>query len=77
MDMPQFLDSDSGFIRYWDDAAKAPYLYNGDVFISYTDEQSVKEIAQYAKKKNLGGVMNWEYGHDVDGELLKVLYENF
>lgn len=77
MDMPQFLDADSGFVRYWDDTAKAPYLYNGDVFISYTDEQSVKEIAQYAKKKKFGGVMNWEYGHDVDGELLKVLYENF
>ena len=31
----------NGYIRYWDDEAKALYLFNGDNFISYDDEESI------------------------------------
>ncbi|MGE5583242.1 MAG: glycoside hydrolase family 18 protein [Bacillota bacterium] len=31
----------NGFLRYWDDQAKAPYLWNGDTFIAYEDEESL------------------------------------
>jgi len=75
-ELKEFLKSDSGYTRYWDDVAKAPYLYNGDIFISYTDEEEIKCIADYVKEYGLAGVMTWEYGHDVDSELIKVLYEN-
>jgi len=71
----KFLKKDSGYTRYWDDVAKAPYLYNGDIWITYTDEEQIKLLLDYAKEKKLGGVFNWEYGHDMDAELLKVLSE--
>jgi chitinase len=66
---------DSGYTRYWDDIAKAPYLYNGDIWISYTDEEQIKLLTQYAKDKKLGGIFSWEYGHDMEAELLKVMSE--
>jgi chitinase len=71
----EFLKEGSGYTRYWDDKAKAPYLYNGDIWITYTDEEQIKLLTQYAKEKKLSGVFNWEYGHDMGAELLKVLSE--
>ncbi|MDR1363879.1 MAG: glycoside hydrolase family 18 protein [Spirochaetaceae bacterium] len=67
------LEADSGYTRYWDDEAKAPYLYNGDTFISYTDAEAIGYITEYAKRLKLGGVFVWEYAHDINGELLMVL----
>lgn len=75
-DLKKFIAAGSGYTRYWDDVAKAPYLYNGDTFITYTDVQEIAEIGSYAKQKGLGGVMTWEYGHDVDAELLKPLFDS-
>jgi chitinase len=71
----EFLKPGSGFTRYWDEKAQSPYLYNGDIFVTYTDEEAVALIATYAKEKGLGGVFTWEYAHDINGELLKILYE--
>lgn len=76
IDLQTFLDPASGYTRYWDDVAKSPYLYNGDVFITYTDEEAINLIGDYAKAKGLGGVMTWEYGHDTESELIKVLAES-
>ncbi|MBS4196285.1 glycoside hydrolase family 18 protein [Lederbergia citri] len=45
----------NGFKRYWDDSAKAPYLYDGDVFITYDDEESIFLKGQYVAKEQLGG----------------------
>ena len=64
---------EGNFEIFWDDVAKAPYMYNGDVFISYTDPLAIKYIAKYARDKKLGGVMVWEYGHDYKCELFPVL----
>jgi chitinase len=75
-DIKELLKPGSGFTRYWDDVAKAPYLYNGDIMLSYTDEELVKLITDFAKEKKTGGVFVWEYGHDLNAELMKVLYEN-
>jgi chitinase len=72
----EFLKPGSGYTRYWDDLAQAPYLYNGDTWISYTDEEQIKLLAQYAKEKGLGGVFVWEYGHDMGSELMKILAES-
>ena len=64
-----------GFIRYWDDRARDPYLWNGTskTFITYDDPQSIEIKAQYIMEKHLGGMMFWELSQDRDGELLEVI----
>ena len=76
-DIQELLKNDSGFTRYWDDVAKSPYLYNGDLFITYADEEAVDAVAKYTKENNLGGVMVWEYGHDTQCNLFSILKNNF
>lgn len=67
----------NGFTRYWDDKAKAPYLFNETTkhFISYDDEESVKLKCEYVEEKKLGGVMFWEYSSDPKGYLLNVVHK--
>jgi chitinase len=64
----------NGFLRYWDDQAKAPYLWNGDTFITYEDEESLNYRTIYIRANQLGGIMIWEYCHDMDGTLLNRIY---
>ncbi|MDB6082257.1 MAG: Chitinase, partial [Gammaproteobacteria bacterium] len=47
-----------GFVRHWDDRAKAPYLWNGTsrTFSSYDDPQSIGIKAQDTKAHHLGGM---------------------
>jgi chitinase len=71
-----YLRAGSGYIRYWDNFAKAPFLYNKKRWITYSDTEQMKCLADYAKEKHLGGVFAWEYMQDTNGELLKVLAEN-
>lgn len=66
----------SGYKRYWDNTAKVPYLYNGDVFVTYEDSESLKEKAKYVKDNGLAGIMVWEYAHDIKADLFKVIKEN-
>lgn len=63
----------NGWVRYWDDSAKAPYLFNGSSFITYDDEESVSEKCKYIKEKGLLGIMYWEHGSDPSRKLLKVI----
>ena len=72
----EFLKPGSGYTRYWDDLGMAPYLYNGDIWISYTDEEQIKILTDFVKEKKLGGVFVWEYCHDINADLMKVLAEN-
>ena len=59
----------NGYTRYWDDVAKAPYLYNpnqlGGHFISYEDTQSLGYKIDYIQSNNLAGAMYWEATEDV------------
>lgn len=64
----------NGYTRYFDELAKVPYLYNGSVFISYDDIESISAKVDYAKEKGLGGVMFWEFYGDKEKELQKHLY---
>jgi chitinase len=61
---------ENNFTRHWDDIAKAPYLYNGDIFISYDDTESVAHKINYVKERGMKGFMYWEYGGDATGALL-------
>lgn len=63
-----------GFVRYFDNIAKAPYLFNGSTFISYDDPESVEEKCRYLKEKGLLGIMYWEHRCDSTRELLDAMY---
>ncbi len=69
----------NGFSRFWDTAARAPYLFNSDkkIFISYDDEESVREKCAYVKQYKLGGAMFWEYNSDKKQYLLRTLANEF
>jgi len=59
----------NGYIRYWDEEAKAPYLFNGEHFISYDDEESIGAKAEYVREQKLCGMMYWEYCCDLTNTL--------
>lgn len=52
-----------GYVRYWDDNAKAPYLYNKNTkeFFSYDDPESVSYKVDLVKKYGIGGIMLFDY----------------
>ncbi|TVX95945.1 glycosyl hydrolase family 18 protein [Cohnella terricola] len=61
----------NGYIRYWNEAAKVPYLYNNENkrFISYDDEESILYKASLVRSLDLAGVMSW----DISGDRNKTL----
>lgn len=61
-----------GFVRYWDQAAAVPYLYNAQerVFVSYDDPESLAIKGRYVRTHRLGGIMFWECFNDPSGKLL-------
>lgn len=66
----------NGFKRYYDDQAKAAYLFNGDTFITYEDKEALKEKIAYIRQKHLAGAMIWEYTQDSEDGLVKFLTEH-
>ncbi|KAI8393756.1 glycoside hydrolase [Radiomyces spectabilis] len=61
----------SPWVRTWDNVTQTPWLFNptNKVFISYDDPVSMAVKVNYARSKNLGGVMVWSVDED-NGELL-------
>jgi len=55
----------SGWTDHWDDVAKVPYKTNGSFFLSYDNERSVGEKAQYIKDNGLAGVIIWQVFGDM------------
>ncbi|MGL5084451.1 MAG: glycosyl hydrolase family 18 protein, partial [Clostridium sp.] len=55
-----------GLVEYWDDTAKAPYLYNKDTgaFFTYDNKQSIGEKTKYVNANNLGGIITWMASND-------------
>lgn len=72
-------EQDSNFQRYWDDNAKAPFMYNSrdSLMVSYDDTVSVALKTKYTMAKGLGGIMFWELGNDTkeEGSLLNAIYK--
>jgi len=64
------MENKNGYNRYWDEKAKAPYIFNmsDSLFITYDDTLSVKLKARYAIDNNLGGIMFWEQSQDTKEE---------
>lgn len=67
-----------GFVRYWDERARAPYLWNGasKTFITYDDPQSIRAKADYVRDNRLGGMMFWELSQVRNDELLDVIVKS-
>lgn len=66
----------NGFQKFWDEDAKAPYLFNGSEFISYDDPESIKAKCEYLLEKGLLGIMYWEHGNDQTHTLLKAMSDH-
>ena len=64
-DLGPLLASEN-YVRFFDDEAKAPWLYNPTerVVISYEDAQSIRNKTDYIRALDLGGVMVWELSFD-------------
>lgn len=74
-----YLSKTDGSVEtYWDDTAKAPYLYNKNtnVTIAYEDARSIQAKAQYVINNNLMGIMFWEYNQDYNDILMTSIYDN-
>ncbi|MBG9376463.1 glycoside hydrolase family 18 protein [Panacibacter sp. DH6] len=67
-----------GYVYYWDDVAKAPYMYNAakKKIITFDNEQSIALKTKYAIDKKLNGIMFWQLADDKPtGGLLDVMYK--
>ncbi|MEM9951644.1 MAG: glycoside hydrolase family 18 protein [Chloroflexota bacterium] len=64
-DLTNFFDSDN-YVRYFDESARAPWLYNAGagIAISYEDSESVRNKAAYVRQRDLGGVGVWDLSFD-------------
>ncbi|MDK8181828.1 glycosyl hydrolase family 18 protein [Paenibacillus sp. UMB4589-SE434] len=56
----------NGYARYWNDAAKVPYLFQASTgtYISYDDLDSTSYKTAYMKSQGLGGAMLWDLSLD-------------
>jgi len=68
--------SNSSYIKYTHSVAKVPWLFNGSIFITYDDEQSMAAKANYIIQNNLAGATIWELSQNKNGTLLNALYSN-
>jgi len=68
----------TGFVRFWDDQAKAAILFNDSTFqlYSFDDEESIMHKCNYVKERNMGGVMFWQYASDPKLYLLDAVNNN-
>jgi len=71
-DISGALANRNGFTRYWNEAAKVPYLFNPDTgeFVSYDDVESLDYKIKYLKQMGLGGAMFWQLSADRNAVLL-------
>lgn len=65
-DFDQTFAAAKGFAHFWDETAKAPYLYNSaqGLFATFDDKKSVAEKTNYVVAKGLNGIMFWELAND-------------
>jgi chitinase len=64
-----------GFTRFFHPQSKAPWLFNGSVFISYDDPESIGYKTEFIRTRGLDGAMIWELSQDPNKILLFFLYQ--
>lgn len=64
--IPDLISATSGLTEYWDDVAKAPYMYSTETgeFFSFDNERSIGYKTQYVQEEELGGVISWMQSQD-------------
>ncbi|NLZ89500.1 MAG: chitinase [Clostridiales bacterium] len=72
--LADYIDK-NGWVRYWDQDAMAPFLFNGSGLISYDDPASLRLKCQYLKNEKLRGIMYWEHSSDATHTLLAAMHE--
>lgn len=67
--------TDSNYIERYDEKAQVPYIISkdGTFFISYDNAKSVLAKIEYMKLKGCAGVMYWENGCDLTGDLVHAI----
>ncbi len=68
--------NNSAFTRYFHPQSLVPWLFDGSVFISYDDPESIAFKTDFIKSKGLGGAMIWELSEDLNNVLLYFLYDS-
>lgn len=58
------MDEQAPWTRVWDEYHMAPYMYRGDSWMSYDDEESLRYKANFAYDQGLAGVMTWSIDTD-------------
>ena len=72
-----------GMTEYWDDTAKAPYLYSKETgsFFTYDNKRSIAEKCDYVNEHDLGGIITWTVSNDKvtasgkNDDLTKAIYD--
>ncbi len=64
------------FQRYFDDDAKAPWLFDGTTLITYDDPVSLGYKCEYIIQEGLGGIMFWQLGGDYESILVNAIYDS-
>lgn len=70
---PEFV-KENNFTEYWDEDAQASFLWNGRDFISFESSRAIALKTAFVKERGLLGIMYWEHGCDLSGELLGTIY---
>ena len=62
-----------GLKEYWDDTAKAPYLYDEatGAFFTYDNVKSITEKSKYVNENKLGGMIAWMASQDATTDSTK------
>ena len=69
--------SDSKYQVFYDEQAKAHWLYGDNTVISYDSPESIAVKAEYAINNNLCGLMVWQYNQDHKTSILtNAIYDN-
>ncbi len=64
------------FTRYFHPQSLVPWLFDGSIFISYDDPESISYKTNYLKSREMAGAMIWELGQDRNDVLLYFLYKD-
>ncbi len=65
-----------GFPGFWDPVAEAYWIYNGNEFWTFDNDQSILNKMDYIKTRDLRGVFFWELsGDSADGDLINAISE--
>lgn len=68
------LMQNPGAHLYRDPLSHAPWIYDGDNFLTFEDAVSLQAKIAFARDNNLGGIMVWELSGDTnDAQLLRAL----